>query len=48
MGEVGDGLLDEFLGHCDLVKFAKHRPTDEEIRRAFDSAKAFIAGTKES
>ncbi len=42
------GLLDEFLAHCDLVKFAKHRPTDEEIRKAFDSAKAFIGGTKES
>ena len=40
------GLLDEFLGHCDLVKFAKHRPTDEEIRKGFESAKAFIAGTK--
>jgi hypothetical protein len=41
-------LLDEFLVHCDLVKFARHEPTSGEIQRSFDSAKAFIEGTKVS
>jgi hypothetical protein len=41
-------LLDEFLAHCDLVKFAKHQPTEEEIQKSFDSAKAFIEGTRTS
>lgn len=39
-------LLGEFLTHCDLVKFAEHRPTNAEIQRAFDACKEFIEATK--
>ncbi len=38
--------LAEFLTHCDLVKFARHRPTKEQIQRTFDLAKNFIEQTK--
>lgn len=38
--------LSEFLTHCDLVKFAKHSPTNEQIQRTFDLAKSFIEQTK--
>ncbi len=40
-------LLDSFLRHCDLVKFAEHRPTYDEINQTIDSCKAFIEATKE-
>ncbi|NOZ23557.1 MAG: protein BatD [Planctomycetes bacterium] len=39
-------LLREFLSHCDLVKFAEHRPANEEIQKAFDACKRFIVETK--
>ena len=39
-------LLQAFLGHCDLVKFAKHRPDNTEIEQAFDAAKRFILETR--
>jgi hypothetical protein len=39
-------LLAEFLTHCDLVKFAKHSPTNEQIQHTFDLAKNFIEQTK--
>lgn len=39
-------LLDDFLSHCDLVKFAEHQPEREEIQKTFDSCKAFILGTR--
>lgn len=38
--------LEEFLIHCDLVKFAKHSPTTEQIQRTFDLVKEFIEKTK--
>jgi hypothetical protein len=38
--------LSEFLTHCDLVKFARHSPTTEQIQRTFDLAKNFIEQTK--
>ena len=38
--------LAEFLTHCDLVKFAKHSPTNEQIQHTFDLAKNFIEQTK--
>jgi hypothetical protein len=38
--------LGEILTHCDLVKFAKHTPTTEQIQRTFDLVKAFIEKTK--
>lgn len=39
------GLLTAFLRDCDLVKFAEHSPSIEEITRAIDSCKAFIDAT---
>jgi len=38
--------LGEFLTHCDLVKFAKHSPANEQIQRTFDLVKKFIEKTK--
>jgi hypothetical protein len=38
--------IGEFLVHCDLVKFAKHRPTSEQIQRTFDLVKGFIERTR--
>jgi hypothetical protein len=38
--------LGEFLEHCDLVKFAKHEPTTEQIQKTFDLVKDFIEKTK--
>ncbi len=39
-------VLEEFLTHCDLVKFAKHEPTTEQIQRTFDLVKNFVERTK--
>ena len=39
-------VLGEFLTHCDLVKFAKHTPTTEQIQRSFDLVKDFIERTR--
>jgi len=38
--------LGEFLKHCDLVKFAKHNPTSEQIQKTFDLVRGFIEKTK--
>lgn len=38
--------LKDFLQHCDLVKFADHEPTTEDIQRTFDSCKHFIIETQ--
>ncbi len=40
-------LLKDFLVCCDLVKFAKYSPSQEEIDSAFESAEKFIGQTKE-
>jgi hypothetical protein len=40
-------LLEGFLRHCDLVKFAEHRPEAEDIQNTFDSCKTFIMETQE-
>jgi len=39
-------VLEEFLTHCDLVKFAKHDPTTDQVQRTFDLVKGFIEKTK--
>ena len=39
-------LLREFLGHCDLVKFAEVRPSVDEIRGTVGSCRDFIMATK--
>ena len=38
--------LAEFLNHCDLVKFAKHEPTQEQIQKTFDLVTGFVEKTK--
>ena len=35
-------LLENFLKHCDLVRFAKHTPDKKEIQATFDACKKFI------
>jgi len=39
-------VLGEFLAHCDLVTFAKHDPTSEQIQKTFDLVKDFIERTR--
>jgi hypothetical protein len=46
LGEADKKMLEEFLTHCDLVKFAKHDPTHEQIQRTFDLVREFIEKTK--
>jgi hypothetical protein len=46
LSESDRKALTEFLTHCDLVKFAKHSPTDEQIQHTIDLAKNFIEQTK--
>ena len=46
LAEPDRAVLAEFLTHCDLVKFAKHAPTDKQIQRSFDLVKDFIERTK--
>ncbi|MBN1973643.1 MAG: hypothetical protein JW787_08385 [Sedimentisphaerales bacterium] len=38
--------LGEFLKHCDMVKFAKYNPANEQIQTMFDLVKNFIEKTK--
>ena len=38
-------LLEVFLQHCDLVKFARHRPTPSAMEETFESAKTFVEHT---
>jgi len=38
--------LEHFLTHCDLVKFARHNPTDAQIQETFDLVKTFIEKTR--
>jgi len=40
-------LLNDFLGHCDLVKFAQYGPNEREIEAVFYSAKQLVDETKE-
>jgi len=38
-------LLESFLQHCDLVKFARHQPRPADMEEAFDRAKNFVEST---
>ena len=40
------GLLKQFLTHCDLVKFAAFSPTGDDIRNTIDSCKTFVQETR--
>jgi hypothetical protein len=46
LGGTDKKMLEEFLTHCDLVKFAKHDPTRQQIQRTFDLVAEFIEKTK--
>jgi hypothetical protein len=37
--------LAQFLAHCDLVKFARYRPSAEEMRGAVSSCRDFLSAT---
>jgi LPXTG-motif cell wall-anchored protein len=39
-------MLRRFLEHCDLVKFAKHEPTRDEVDLAVNACRTFIEQTK--
>jgi len=41
------GLVSQFLERCDLVKYAKHAPGDDEIKAACDSAVQLVDETRE-
>ena len=40
-------ILHDFMQHCDMVKYAQHPPTNEEIQKSFIITKDFIDETKE-
>jgi hypothetical protein len=46
LGSADRHDLDDFLRHCDLVKFAKYNPSAEQIQETFDLVKNFIEKTK--
>jgi hypothetical protein len=46
LSESDKKSLEEFLTHCDLVKFARHNPTTAQIQRTFYLVKQFIEKTK--
>ena len=39
-------LLEDFLGRCDLIKFARYDATSEDSRRLLEEATQFVKGTK--
>ena len=45
LGDSDKQSVGEFLRHCDLVKFARHDPTAEQIQHTFDLVKSFIEKT---
>lgn len=48
LGGPHKNLLKEFLRLCDIVKFAKYAPVQQEIEKSFNSAKKFVDETKET
>lgn len=40
-------LLKRFLEHCDMVKFAEHQPSREEVDDTLNTCAQFIAETKQ-
>ncbi|MFW6181382.1 MAG: hypothetical protein ACOC8N_06500 [Spirochaetota bacterium] len=38
-------LLQDFLSHCDLVKFARYRPNGEEVRETVAACRRFLTET---
>ena len=55
LAEAGEGLpvtpeqrsiLERFLVHCDLVKFAAYTPSADDVRSTFETCRDFIEATK--
>ena len=46
LGEEDRSSLEQFLKHCDLVKFARHEPTREQIERTIELVENFVERTK--
>ncbi|MDP6930197.1 MAG: hypothetical protein QF412_10890 [Planctomycetota bacterium] len=44
LGVAQREMLADFLGHCDLVKFARHEPLLSEREKMLDVAEAFVRG----
>jgi len=47
--EIDNGkreILREFLSYCDLVKFAALEPSDEDVKRIFETCRDFVEATK--
>ena len=45
---LGDGdrdSLGQFLRHCDLVKFARHEPTNEQVKKTVELVEGFVEKT---
>ncbi len=40
-------ILKKFLNHCDLVKFAALTPSNDDVKRTFETCRDFIDATKE-
>lgn len=45
LSQTFKGLLRDFLKQCDMVKFAKYGPSQEEIENVYNTAKKFIEET---
>jgi hypothetical protein len=41
-------LLSAFLQHCDLVKFARHQPSADDMQQAWESARGFVEQTADA
>ncbi len=48
LGDSHKPLLERFLVHCDMVKFAEYEPSREEIENTINTCAQFIAETKPS
>jgi hypothetical protein len=45
VGEDQKRILETFLVHCDMVKFAAHEPTQAEVKRTFETCRDFVDET---
>ena len=41
-------LLRDFLSHCDMVKFARYKPEEDEIESSYESAQNLVEQTKQT
>jgi hypothetical protein len=48
LAEDDRSSLEQFLKHCDLVKFARHEPTRDQIERTVELVEGFVERTKSS